>query len=589
MVRKMGNQIEDKVFEVAFKHAVLNAFKHGGKADLKAVIGKVVAEIPSIRSSFKTFIPIIQRAVERTNSMSFEEQKRFLENNYPDLLIEEKEKEEERFLPPLPNAVEGKVVTRFAPNPDFVIHIGNSRVAILSYEYARIYKGKMILRFEDTDPRTKKPMIEAYSLIKEDLKWLGVKWDEEYIQSLRMPIYYELAKKLIERGGAYVDTVNIKQSKNDNDEEEYEKTFTPPPTRDADTSVNLELFDKMIRGDFGEGEAVLRVKTSLDLSDKSLVDWVAFRIIDTDMHPHPLTGSKYVAWPTYNFAVAIDDHLLGITHIIRGKEHLSNTYKQKYIYDYFGWTMPETIHVGRLKLEGFIMSKSLIKRILTEKSYHYQGPEDPRFGTIAALRKRGIRPEAIRRIMINVGIKSTDASISYANLAAENKKIVEPTSPRISFVWNPVRLKAKNIPGCIEAKLPYHPDNPSLGSRTYRVCDKDEIAITRDDYMNHNGKIVRLIETANFTIKDDYLEFHSYSLEDAKKVGAPIIHWLKVDESIDAIVYKPEGDELFLVRGLIEKKILEKISTNDVFQLLRYGFAKIETSNPSITMVYTHE
>jgi glutamyl-tRNA synthetase len=585
----MGENNEEKVYEIALKHAVLNAYKHEGKADLKAVVGKVIAELPSIRNSLKTLMPIIQKAVEDANKMSTQEQRAFLEEKYPELLSEERRKEEEKTLPPLPNAVEGKVVTRFAPNPDFVIHIGNSRVAILSHEYARMYKGKMILRFEDTDPRTKKPMIEAYNLIKEDLRWLGIKWDEEYIQSLRMPIYYEIAKKLIELGGAYVDTVNIKGAKTDEDEEEQTKAFIPPPAREADPSVNLELFEKMINGDFGEGEAVLRVKTGLDLPDKSLVDWVAFRIIDTDVHPHPITGSRYVAWPTYNFAVAVDDHLLGITHIIRGKEHLSNTYKQRYIYDYFEWTMPETIHVGRLKLEGFIMSKSVIKKILMDKPFHYQGPEDPRFGTIAALRKRGIKPEAIRRIMVNVGIKSTDASISYANLAAENRKIIEPISPRVSFVWSPVRLKIKNLPSCIKATLPFHPDNPALGSRSYELCENDEVAITMDDYKLSNGKIIRLMETANFLLSKDYLEFHSHGLEKAKELGAPIIHWVKTAESEEAVLYKPEGDELILVKGLLEKKFIDVIEKHDTFQLLRYGFAKLETITPVATLIYIHE
>lgn len=580
----MEKGIEDIIYEAALKHAVLNAYKHGGKADLKAVMGKVIAEIPEARKSVRALIPVIEKAVKDADKMSLDEQRRFLEEKYPDLLTE-RAREETRGLPPLPNAVEGKVVTRFAPNPDFVIHLGNSRVAILSHEYARMYRGKMILRFEDTDPRTKRPMLEAYDLIKEDLAWLGVKWDEEYIQSLRMNIYYSIAKRLIEAGGAYVDTLNVKMGESGG----RPGRFVPPPTRDLGPEVNLELFDKMLSGHYDEGEAVVRVKTELDLSDKSLIDWIAFRIIDTEAYPHPITGSKYFVWPTYNFSVAVDDYLMGVTHIIRGKEHLSNTYKQRYIYQHLGWKMPETIHVGRLKLEGFIMSKTAIKKILADKPHYYYGPEDPRFGTIMALRKRGISPEAIRLLMLDVGIKPTDASISYANLAAENRKIIDPISPRLSFVWDPVRLKVSGLSECIDAKLPYHPNNPSMGYRTYRICEGDEVAITREDYTRNLGKLLRLMEAANFHVAEDRLVFHSISLDEAKRQGAPIIHWVISRETPEAHVLKPEGDELITVRGLIESKAEEKLSLGKTYQLLRYGFVRLDSTRPVLTFIYTHD
>lgn len=579
----MDKDLEERAYEIALKHAVFNAYKHGGKADVKAVIGKVIAELPESKSLVKLLMPIIEKAVEEADRMSLDEQRRFLEENYPDLLVE-REQERPKTLPPLPNAIEGKVVTRFAPNPDFVIHIGNSRVAILSHEYARMYRGKMILRFEDTDPRTKKPMIEAYRLIKEDLRWLGIDWDEEYVQSLRMQIYYDFARELIRVGGAYIDTVNVKKK-----EEGDDSSFVPPPTREADPSLNLELFDKMLSGYYEEGEAVLRVKTDLSLSDKSLIDWIAFRIIDTDVHPHPLTGSRYIVWPTYNFSVAVDDYLMGVTHIIRGKEHLSNTYKQRYIYQHLGWKMPEIIHVGRLKLEGFIMSKSAIKKILTERPYHYRGPEDPRFGTIMALRNRGIFPEAIRRLILNIGIKSTDASISYANIAAENRKVIEPISPRLSFVWNPVKLRVSGLRECIFAELPYHPDNVSMGRRSYRICDGDEVAITSEDYMSYKDKIVRLMEAANFIITENKMMYHSSTLEEARKANAPIIHWVLTQESEKAVVYRPEGEDLVSIEGVIESKAREKLYVGGTYQLLRYGFARLDSIDNIPVFIFSHD
>lgn len=583
----MGETSVETVYEVAFKHALLNAYRHQGRAELKAVVSKVAAELPAVRSRLRELMPVIERAVGEVNRLSLEEQRRILEERFPEALVERKEaKEGAPELPPLPSVIEGRVVTRFAPNPDFVLHIGNSRVAILSHEYARRYKGKMILRFEDTDPRTKKPMIEAYRLIKEDLRWLGITWDEEYMQSLRLPVYYEYARKLIEVGGAYVEVATERRRRMP---EEAAEGFVPPLTRDAGPSVNLELFDKMLEGFFGEGEAVVRIKTELNLPDRSLVDWVALRIIDTDRYPHPIVGSKYDVWPTYNFAVAVDDHLMGITHIIRGKEHISNTYKQKYVYEHLGWRMPEVIHVGRLKLEGFIMSKSYIKRLLEERPSAYTGPDDPRFGTLAALRRRGIAPETIRRVMISLGVKPSDVSLSYANLAAENRKLLDPISPRISFVWKPVELMVSGLGGCVNAKVPYHPDISSMGYRTYDVCDNDRVAIVWDDYEARKGTLIRLMELANFVVKNGVLELHSFSLEEARKAGVPIVHWVKVSEAVNAVVYKPVDESLEVVRGLVEKALLEKSKEAQVFQLLRFGFVRLESLEPLPTFVFAHE
>ena len=575
----------EKIYEIALKHAVYNAFKHEGKAVLSIVISKILAENPTLKDKIRDIIPIIRKAVDEANRMSWEEQKRYLEERYPDLVKESIEKEEkEKTLPPLPDTNKYRIiVTRFAPNPDFFIHLGNSRVAILSHEYARMYKGKMLLRFEDTDPRTKKPLIEAYSQIKEDLKWLGIKWDEEYIQSLRMKLYYEHARKLIESGGAYIDTLK---------KEEVVKLLDegkPHPQRESSPEENMELFDKMLEGHFGEGEAVLRIKTEWNIKDRSLIDWVAFRIIDTDKNPHPLVGSKYIVWPTYNFAAGIDDHLMGVTHIIRGKEHKQNTIKQTYMYKYLGWEYPTTIHVGRLRLEDFIMSKSAIKKILEKKTGGYTGPDDPRFGTIMGLRRRGITPEAIRSIMIEVGVKTSDARISYANLAATNRKILDEKAPRFMYVGNPLEVKVKGIPDeCLKAIIPYHPSIKDMGSREITVCNNNNVLISKDDYEKYLNKKVRLMDLANFMLENHGLTYISRSLEDAKKEKLPIIQWVKSGYTRPAILLFPEGEDLHTENGVIEEvSLLEKIKGQNI-QLIRKGFVMVEEVFPYVKMIFSH-
>jgi glutamyl-tRNA synthetase len=185
------------------KAALLNAVAHNGKAQAGAIVGRVLGEKTKLRNRVNELSTVINLVVDEINSLSLEEQQTIVEKNWP--VTQKKEKAEEKRLPVLPNADNYRqIVTRFSPNPDCVLHLGSARAIILSHEYARIYNGKFILRFEDTDPKVKRPALNFYDSIRQDLKWLGCKVDEEYIQSDRLPIYYEYTEKLIVSGNAYV-------------------------------------------------------------------------------------------------------------------------------------------------------------------------------------------------------------------------------------------------------------------------------------------------------------------------------------------------------------------------------------------------
>ncbi|OWJ55189.1 glutamate--tRNA ligase [Pyrodictium delaneyi] len=582
--------------ELARAYALVNAVEHGGRAAVGPVMGKIMAEKPELRPHAREIVAIVREVVAEVNKLSLDEQKRLLEEKYSWVLEKlSKPKEQEKTLPPLPGAEEGKIVTRFAPNPDFVIHLGNARPAILSYEYKVIYKGKMILRFEDTDPRTKTPLPEAYELIKQDLEWLGIRWDEEYIQSLRMPIYYQIIKELLEKGHAYVDDKpgeEFRKYRNSGKLSEY-----PPRLRTAEE--NLELWDQMLEGRFAEGEAVVRIKTDPNHPDPSVRDWVAFRIIDTSRYPHPLVGDRYIVWPTYNFAAGVDDWLMGVTHILRAKEHMQNTIKQKYVYEYMGWKYPHVVHFGRLKLEGFIMSKSALKQLLDQGVS--SGIDDPRFATIAGLRRRGITAEAIRKLILDVGVKYTDASISYTNLAATNRVIVDPTARRIMAAIPPTPMIIENLPWeKREFEIPYHPSG-KLGSR--RISLEGPTATVyisqSDKKLLKKGSIVRLMEAFNVEIVDiegDKIRarFHSLGLEDARKHRALIIQWIPGDASLQIELLVPEGLDLIQRRGIVEQAAAE-LKQGDIVQLVRIGFARVdalETEDGSVrkvVMVFAHE
>ena len=585
-----GGEIPEEIEREILKYALKNAVDHDGKARPGPVINKVLGSHPEYRERSKLRIlgRKVAEVVRKVNSMSPEEQRRLLEELWPELGAGGQAAEEgEERLPPLPNAVEGRVVTRFAPNPDFLIHLGNARPAYLSFKYAEMYKGRMILRFEDTDPKTKTPMPEAYRLIREDLSWLGVRWDEEYIQSLRMEIYYRIARELIRVGGAYVDLCSQKEFL------KYKLARKPCPHRSQSVEENLELFDKMVAGEYGEGEAVLRVKTDVRHKDPSVIDWVAFRIIDTGKHPHPIVGSKYVAWPTYNFAAAVDDHLLGVTHILRGKEHAVNTIKQGYLYAHLGWKYPTVVNLGRLKLEGLILSKSMIKKLLEERPGAFSGPDDVRFGTIAALRNRGVEAETLRRIILKVGINPNDATISWDNIAALNRRLIDPKTPRIMAVFDPVRLVIAGYEGPESVTLPYHPDNSELGSRDVPVTihgDSAALLIQRRDLKELAGggkREFRLMGLCNVRLHEgvrgdedevtcDYL---GRDLSYAKERGLRILQWVPADRGVMLKVLVPQGLELDVEEGVAEPSVTDLARESDGrlvrCQLIRYGFVKL--------------
>ncbi len=260
-----------------------NAIKYGGKARSKSVLGKVLSVKPEYRNVIKDLIKYIDSKIKYVNSLSQDELLKLYEE-YKSYIKPPTKAKEKSPLPPLPNAEMGKVVTRFAPNPDFVLHLGSLRPLIISYEYAKMYEGRFIVRFEDTDPRTKKPKLEYYKLILDDIRWLGIEPDEVYYQSDRLELYYDVARELIRRGYAYVCLCSSEEFS------KLSKSGVACPHREQSPSENMELFDKMLSGEFKEGEAVLRIKTDLSHPNPSVRDWPALRIIDIERYLHPRLG-----------------------------------------------------------------------------------------------------------------------------------------------------------------------------------------------------------------------------------------------------------------------------------------------------------
>jgi glutamyl-tRNA synthetase len=492
---------------------------------------------------------------------------------------------ESKELSPLPNANKYSLIkTRFAPNPDFVLHIGSLRAVILCHDYARMYNGKFILRFEDTDPRLKRSILEYYMQIEKDTQWLGCQWDEEYIMSDRVPIYYEYAEKALSQGFAFVCTC---------DPDDFKKIIEAGracPHRSRSPAENLELWQKMLN-DLKEGEAVVRVKTETTHPNPAVRDWPAFRIIDPDQYPHPRVGSKYRVWPLYNFSAAVDDHLMGITHIIRGKEHLTNAVRQTYLYKHMGWSYPDSLEYGRLRMIDVKLSKSEMVKELEEGLV--DGFDDPRLPTLAALRRRGYSPEAFRKIVHEMGARPVDATLSWDNINAANRKEIDKLAHRYSFVANPVPMDVDRVSQSYEAHLPLHPELPELGNRTLKVVPREGTARLwlsgNDLQLFEKAKVVRLMELFNVEVLSSSptrvkATFHSQEYAKARELKAPLIQWVPDEQHISCEVVMPDATR---TKGFGETNLLAE-NVGGIVQMVRFGFGRIDFKEP-LTIYFAHK
>ncbi len=259
--------------EILFLCALQNAVKHGGVPQSGAVIGMVMGAHPELRSRAKEVSGLAKEAIADVAALSPEERVTTLQSRAPEMYAALSEKHEhKKVLPDLEKSEKG-VVMRFAPNPSGPLHIGHARAAALNDAYVKQYGGRYILRIEDTDPKRVDP--DAYEMVVEDLKWLGLGITETVTQSDRLSLYYDLCRQLIEKGGAYVCTCDNEHFK------ELKQKKTACPCRDQPVEKNLELWQKMLDHGFKEGEVSVRIRTDLNNPDPAMRDFPAFRILDT--------------------------------------------------------------------------------------------------------------------------------------------------------------------------------------------------------------------------------------------------------------------------------------------------------------------
>ena len=531
--------------------ALQNSYQYAGKGQAGSVISRIMGSRADLRQYGKFIAPIVAKEVANSNAMAesagLESIKSILENEAPDLL-EKKVKTRREGLPELPNLGDRKPVLRFAPNPNGPLSFGHSRGLVINGQYAKELDGELILRFDDTDTTVKPPMMEAYDSIPKQQEWLcGFPAHRIVIASERMEYYHEYAKKMIEGGFGYVCTCSAESFR------EFRVSMKTCPCRENANDENLERWQKMNDDEgYMPGDAVLRVKTDMELKNPALRDWPAARI---QTNAHPRVGNRWRVWPLLDFQSAIEDHLQGVTHIIRGKDLMDSTRKQTLLYEHFGWKYPETIYWGRVKVHEFgAFSTSQMKKDISAGVF--DGWNDPRLPTLSALSRRGIRPESLRAFWIELGLTQKDISVPLSTLYSHNTKAIDPTAPRLAFVRNayPIKLNG-DYPktGTISS----HSDT-DMPLRNYSI--NEGVWIEKED----SGKAIRLKDLCDI---DELGNVASVDRSDKRSV----VHWVAGGSPSTLTI--ANGKDIVTVEGILED---HNHPVGTILQLERIGYAIIE-------------
>jgi len=546
------------------KCVLINAVEHDGRADPQAVLKKVLAERPELKSDIKGLIGEVKRIVDNVNSWKIEDQKK----RFEELGIKVVRKKVVTGLPALSNAEIGKVVMRLAPYPSGPLHIGNARMIILNDEYVKRYKGKLLLVVDDTIGSEQKFIVpEAYEMILDSLKWLGVKYGKIFYKSDRLKIFYRAAEKIIRKDIAYVCECNVETLRK-NRAEGIECKH-----RQQSVKENLEKWKDMLNEKYGEGEAVLRLKTDMKDPNPAFRDRVLFRIVE---RKHPKVGKKYRVWPLLEASWAIDDCLLKITHILRGKDLVMEDLVESFIWKKMGVENPPVfIHYGMLNIKEAKLSKTAARKSI--EAGVYSGWDDPRTWSLQSLRKRGIRPGAIRKFIIGMGLSEADVSVPAEILYSENRKLVDSDANRYFAIFDPIEISVDGAKKR-KVKINLHPDFPKRGKRTVPVNPK-RIFVERIDMMNLEGKEVGLMYlfSVNLTKSAEYLG-------DKIKFEIPKIHWVS-EPHVKIKIVMPDGSE----RKALAEPEIKKVKKNQIIQLVRIGFCRVEKADKDIVLYYAHK
>jgi len=319
---------------------------------------------------------------------------------------------------------------------------------------------------------------------------------------------------------------------------------------------------------------VLRVRTDIEHKNPALRDWVAFRVVETP-HPRP-EAADYRCWPMLDFQSGVDDHLTGVTHIVRGIDLQDSAKRQRFVYEYFGWAYPEVVHWGHVQVDEYDvkMSTSTIKELIDDGVL--DDWDDPRAPTLMSVRKRGIRGEAITDAMVDLGTSTSDVELAMSVIYANNRELVDDETPRCFLVRDGVEKPVVGGPDAAEP--PVHPDHAERGTRHIPV--EDAVLVEPDD-VPPNGKRVWLKGYGCVRHTRDAFEYTGDDIDAVREEGVPVVHWVPADGSRDCWLRTPDGD----VFGLAEPGFSD-YDVDQLVQFERVGFARVDDQTGEESVAY---
>ena len=438
----------------------------------------------------------------------------------------------------LDNKNDGRVLTRFPPEPNGYLHIGHAKSICLNFDIAQQFSGSCNLRFDDTNPT--KENIEFVEAIKRDVSWLGFEWHQpvlftsNYFQQL-----YDFAQVLIKAGKAYVCDLQAEQIR------DYRGTLTQPgkdsPSRDRSIEENLSLFEAMKNGEFGDGERVLRARIDMSSPNINLRDPVIYRVKRATHHQ---TGDQWCIYPMYDYAHCMSDALEGITHSLCTLEFEDHRPLYNWFIENSGVDcQPQQIEFSRLSLEHTVVSKRMLSGLV--ENGHVSGWDDPRMPTLAGMRRRGYSPASIRDFCQKIGVTKSDNMVEMAFLESCVREDLQDRALRVMGVLKPLKVTIENFPEGTTEDLtaPNHPQDESMGTRT--VPFSRTVYIDREDFRESaNKKYKRLITDSEVRLRYGYVIRCNEVIKDEQ---GEIIE-LRCSYDPDTLGVNPEGRK---VRGVI--------------------------------------
>jgi len=538
------NKLDNEIWAYALRNAI-----EYGKTDAGKILPKLFQH-GLRKEEIKKIMPSVQKIVKKINSFSEKEK----ESEFEKYKKYAKEKEEvEKDLPEIDASNLKEVVTRLAPEPSKYNHIGHALTFLLNYIYAKRYKGRCLLRFEDTNPE--KVSQEYVDAMKEDvLDYLDIKVDGTRYVSDDMPLLYEYAEKLIKMEKAYMCFCEREKM------QDLRHKGIECECRKNDIKKNISEWSNFLKGKYMGGECVLRIKGDMKSQNHVMRDSVIFRAVKAEHYKYK---DAYKVWPMYDFYNPIEDSLMGVTLILRSNEFDMRIELQNYIKELLGLKKQLIIQYGRFNVIDFTSKGREIRELV--ESGDLIGWDDPRLITLKALKRRGITKEAIYELVKQVGLSKHQVNLDFDMIAAINRKLIDSDAERYSFIYEPIELKIKNAPEMKEAFVPIHPDKEE--KRKIKLGGK--IFISKQDFDNLKGKEIRLLHLYNIKLlggKDS--EFTSIENKEVPK-----INW--VCDGTRARVLMPDGK---WIEGVAERAI-EKLKIGCMIQFERFGFVRFDKKN----------